>query len=219
MLFLAVFCGFLAENGREHLVEHQREEKYARQLLADLRADSVFLLRISRALDTMIIDYKKFEAVMNSPSPTNYDILSAYIKMLSLFSMRATATTYSEMKSSGSFRYMQNEELTNQIKKYYEGNLEYLKTNEDLSADLFKTQIQPFAINHFRMADFDNVNGTLLTTTPVFLNRNKESELQFMNILNLYNAGIVMYNERAVKPSVNRVNKIIELLKKEYHLK
>lgn len=219
MLFLAVFCGFLAENQREHLVEHQREKKYARQLLGDLRTDSVFLLRISSALDTTIIDYKKFEAIMNSPLPTNYDILNAYIKILSLFSMRATATTYSEMKSSGSFRYMQNEELTNQIKKYYEGNLEYLKTNEDLTADLFKTQMQPFAISHFRMADFDNVNGTLLTTTPVFVNRNKESELQFMNIMNLYNAGIVMYYDRAVKPSVNRVNKIIELLKKEYHLK
>jgi hypothetical protein len=26
MLFLAVFCGFLAENQREHFVEHQREK-------------------------------------------------------------------------------------------------------------------------------------------------------------------------------------------------
>ncbi len=27
MLFLAVFCGFLAENQREHVVENQREKK------------------------------------------------------------------------------------------------------------------------------------------------------------------------------------------------
>ena len=29
MLFLAVFCGFLAENQREHMVEHQRAKVYA----------------------------------------------------------------------------------------------------------------------------------------------------------------------------------------------
>ena len=29
MLFLAVFCGFLAEYWLEHIIEHQREKKYA----------------------------------------------------------------------------------------------------------------------------------------------------------------------------------------------
>ena len=33
MLFLAVFCGFLAENQREHYIEHQREKQYMRSLL------------------------------------------------------------------------------------------------------------------------------------------------------------------------------------------
>ena len=28
MLFLAVFCGFLAENQREHFIEHRREKEY-----------------------------------------------------------------------------------------------------------------------------------------------------------------------------------------------
>ena len=28
MLFLAVFCGFMAENFREHQVEHQREKQF-----------------------------------------------------------------------------------------------------------------------------------------------------------------------------------------------
>src|SRR6266540_1738543 len=42
MLFLAVFLGFIAENQREHIVEHQREKKFARRLLSDLRHDSLF---------------------------------------------------------------------------------------------------------------------------------------------------------------------------------
>src|ERR1044072_6309926 len=42
MLFLAVFLGFIAENQREHFVEHQREKKFAGRLLSDLRQDSLF---------------------------------------------------------------------------------------------------------------------------------------------------------------------------------
>ena len=39
MLFLAVFAGFLAENQREHYVEHQREKQYMRSMLQDLQID------------------------------------------------------------------------------------------------------------------------------------------------------------------------------------
>ena len=39
MLFLAVFCGFLAENQREHYVEHQREKQYVITMLEDLKAN------------------------------------------------------------------------------------------------------------------------------------------------------------------------------------
>src|SRR6185503_6461875 len=43
MLFLAVFCGFLAENIREHLIEKTREKQYIRSVLDDLRNGSLIL--------------------------------------------------------------------------------------------------------------------------------------------------------------------------------
>jgi len=46
MLFLAVFCGFLAENWREHIVEHQREKKYILSLIGDIRKDTSELSNI-----------------------------------------------------------------------------------------------------------------------------------------------------------------------------
>ena len=51
MLFLAVFCGFLAENQREHMVEHQRETKFIRSLSSDLEADTTRLGSIIRMRD------------------------------------------------------------------------------------------------------------------------------------------------------------------------
>src|SRR5215211_4115796 len=40
MLFVAVFCGFLAENIREHSVERHREKEFAKALYAELLDDS-----------------------------------------------------------------------------------------------------------------------------------------------------------------------------------
>jgi hypothetical protein len=40
MLFLAVFCGFLAENWREHLIEHKREKEFIGNLVRDLEKDT-----------------------------------------------------------------------------------------------------------------------------------------------------------------------------------
>ena len=60
MLFLAVFCGFLAENQREHYVEHQREKQYISSYLEDLKADihqldSLIAARLNRKrmMDTL----------------------------------------------------------------------------------------------------------------------------------------------------------------------
>ncbi len=219
MLFLAVFCGFLAENQREHFVEHQREKKYARQLISDLRADSTFYVRMSRLLDSNIVWQKEFEKLMNSGSPTDHDIVRAYLKLQAAFSMGATTATYSEMRSSGSFRYMQDAGLTVLIKKYYESSLAFLKLNEEASFDFFATHIEPFTLKHFRIADIDIVNDKLLTSFPVFLHRNKDTEFEITNIMGMYKTYLVIYFETAVKPATERANKLIELLKKEYHLK
>ena len=54
MLFLAVFCGFLAENQREHIVEHQREKKFMETLYDDLKKDTADLNNDIRWWDNMI---------------------------------------------------------------------------------------------------------------------------------------------------------------------
>ena len=50
MLFLAVFCGFLAENWREHIVEHQREKVLMKSMLKDIHADTVFFSQMIKGI-------------------------------------------------------------------------------------------------------------------------------------------------------------------------
>jgi len=43
MLFLAVFCGFLAEYKLEHIVEHQKGIQYIHSLEVDIQVDTAKL--------------------------------------------------------------------------------------------------------------------------------------------------------------------------------
>src|SRR6478735_12341725 len=56
MLFLAVFCGFLAENIREHNVEKKKGEQYVLSFAADLKKDTVQCdLSIAELSETMSV--------------------------------------------------------------------------------------------------------------------------------------------------------------------
>src|SRR4026208_325556 len=51
MLFLAVFCGFLAENQREHMVEHQREKQFIKSLIRDIQTDTARINELLKGRD------------------------------------------------------------------------------------------------------------------------------------------------------------------------
>src|SRR6185436_4117806 len=72
MLFLAVFCGFLAENQREHIVEHQREKKFMQSLVRDLKADTFKLGDIIQKRNDRALVLDSFIDLIKKPSaPTN----------------------------------------------------------------------------------------------------------------------------------------------------
>ena len=67
MLFLAVFCGFLAEYQLEHKIEKDRGKQYIQSFYEDLVIDSPQFNRL-------IIGYQKKLAVLQTMSPC-YDSL------------------------------------------------------------------------------------------------------------------------------------------------
>jgi hypothetical protein len=72
MLFLAVFCGFLAENFREHQIEHNREKAFIKSFIADLQSDTAqiaggkqFFEKTFKGLDTLMTALKAPDAIEN----------------------------------------------------------------------------------------------------------------------------------------------------------
>lgn len=67
MLFLAVLCGFVAENQREYMLERKREKQYIKTLIMDIQADlfninnriTEYSATLNR-IDTILNDYDSF---------------------------------------------------------------------------------------------------------------------------------------------------------------
>jgi hypothetical protein len=120
MLFLAVFCGFLAENFREHQVEHQRERQYMITMLEDLRADTSLL---HTALDYWNERNKSVdsvaEAIQIPVSKIDFNkVYRHFNRALDYYSFKYNDRTIAQLKNAGGFRLIREKEVANKIIAY-----------------------------------------------------------------------------------------------------
>src|SRR5574338_532128 len=126
MLVLAVFCGFLAENFREHQVEKQREKQFIRSLLQDLKADTANITD-NISLNKNIIKGKDslqnllYQMRTNKASP-QYE--NEFVHLLITYGihfreLNFVDNTITQLKNSGSLRLIRNQAATDSIGEYY----------------------------------------------------------------------------------------------------
>jgi hypothetical protein len=218
MLFLAVFCGFLAENQREHMVERKREEKFAKRLLSDLKEDSAFLNKGITRLQDRQNEYTNFLFVMTGrPKPTSFDILRSFTQLLKSYRPEFITTTYNQMKTSGGLRYINNDDLITALQKYYEIAVPKASEYADGLKKIFDNNIVPYMIKHFRFQKLSNTVDTLTEAQAEIFNRTPESDQEFINIMGVYQGACEgMLNQQI--PTLERCKELIGMLRKEYHL-
>ena len=119
MLFLAVFCGFLAENYREHIAEHQREKQFVRSLFNDIKADTANLTRIinSRTAKEHALDSLSY--LMNSDSVKDFRkeiyFYAAPVARTLPYRFVPDDGTMQQLKNSGAFRLIRNRLVVDSI--------------------------------------------------------------------------------------------------------
>jgi hypothetical protein len=219
MLFLAVFCGFLAENIREHKIEHQRAKELATSLYADFMNDSAHLKDIliirkewEDILDTLMNELEKPMALQNDT--TIFVIAGNYLSKRVYFV--PTTGTYEQIKQSGYLRYFKQDVAFNLVK--YESALHLLSLQLDLENKFVLENIVPFTtknINqkYLRTPDLKQdglAKEALVTKNPVFQNE-------------LYGqARFLQARSRIYLSTLKGLDSLsdvcINLLKKEYHL-
>ena len=136
MLFLAVFCGFLAENLREHKVEKVREKLYIKNLYKDLQADTALYNRYIKTATKTLAGIDTLEHLMNSPDRNKY--LSKIYFLVRTTTMRYTILfpnmrTFEEMKQGGQLRLIHNNNVADSISFYYNNLNLVLEQNIEIS--------------------------------------------------------------------------------------
>jgi hypothetical protein len=143
MLFLAVFCGFLAEYQLEHKIEKDRENQFIKSLIADLQDDekNLEVIRASELLGIARLD--TLINLLNSPplAKQNGDQLY-YLARVGPRSIPFSnnSRTFDQLKYSGGFRLIRNAESSNKIMGYYNqfSLVELLEDNYNHEFDNFK---------------------------------------------------------------------------------
>src|SRR5436190_23243318 len=113
MLFLAVFCGFLAENQREHMAEKARAKQYIQSFYDDLHNN---LATFSRIIN---FDKQKIAALNNMYScydtiSGNWKATSCLVQLIKNSAIFITAAfsdgTMEQLKNAGGFRLLKKED-------------------------------------------------------------------------------------------------------------
>lgn len=213
MLFLAVFLGFIAENIRETIVEHEREKKYAEHLLLDLKNDTAIFSKRITAFQQRQKDQAYFFKIMSAiPRSTDSAVYLSFSTLLRSWSPQFTTATYNQMKTSGSLRYIRNDGLTSELQKYYDVLLPQIDREVTDLRKVFTDHIVPYMVKHFR---FQAIADT--ASRNVIFNRTTESDQELINIMGAYGFGWDAVYDLHQK-DLEQDLKLIEMIKKEYKL-
>lgn len=225
MLFLAVFCGFLAENQREHMVEHQREKKYMGSLVSDLQADTaMFAKGIRRKEDRILAIDSVFLYFRNNREPQS--IPGKIFKLLrrTSFDQRLVRNTVTidQLKNAGGMRLIRNKAIADSISAYDFGCNAYDLYNEGyiIQGQTGYRNLEKM-VNAFDLLDQyiantgegirDNIPDSLVIG---FHPAELHEKLNFMMQLKVFaRQEINQFKDLALKAS-----QLIENIKKEYHL-
>jgi hypothetical protein len=122
MLFLAVFCGFLAENKREKIVEQHRAKDYAKSLNDDIKLDQDELARginqtrfMIDAIDSLVV----LSAKINKDGLVSGKFYYYGRFATSTFRIDWGKSTIDQLIQSGNLRYFTNKDLVGAINFYY----------------------------------------------------------------------------------------------------
>ncbi|MDO9000197.1 MAG: hypothetical protein Q7W45_10560 [Bacteroidota bacterium] len=112
MLFLAVFCGFLAEWQLEHVIENNREKEFINSMIEDAQIDTANINKVVKEnkirllyIDSLISVCFNYE----NQKTNDYEIYKLFRKAIRTASVvKPTERTLIQLKNSGGMRLIRN---------------------------------------------------------------------------------------------------------------
>jgi len=213
MLFLAVFCGFLAENWREQMQEHKRENEFMHSIVEDLKSDTLHsgiilnrLKRTSVGIDSVLNELSSPETISNSNNAYRL-----WTKNLDIKSFVSNDRTIQQLKNSGELRLIRNKAVSNGIMKYDQTVKNYYQQSNFMYSALSDQHI------YIQFFDFISLNKNENTPVPL-TEKGKKLLNEAYAHQQLWNSGLQGLISW-LKDVNNEGKNLLMLIQKEYHIK
>ena len=227
MLFLAVFCGFLAEYKLEHVIENQREKKYAASFLEDIKKDTAYLSREIPYWKDLLNHIDTVRAEIEKPygNRNNLSLYKSMSYMRTYSNFEYHDRTIEQLKNGGNFRLIRKSIVADSIIDYDASIKSILRDQESQSNDIYRnlnylqdkilnSKYSNIAVNNPKKADSifkNNPNAFIISAQ-------KESELfEYYNRLEFYQR-MTTYRVGSLNRINRRATNLIKLIETEYHL-
>jgi hypothetical protein len=211
-LFLAIFCGFLAENWREQMREHQREKEFIHSIVEDIKSDTlesgkilVQLRRTSAGIDSVLNALSSPGIIKNSNNA--YRLWTKYLDIKSFVS---NDRTIEQLKNSGELRLIRNKAVSDRIMKYDQTLKNYYQQSNFMYSAVSDQHI------YSQLFDFISLEKSMNFPVPLTEQGKKllNEAYAHQRLWNFGLAGLISWLE-----GVNEEGKkLVIFIQKEYHL-
>ena len=238
MLFLAVFCGFLAEYQLEHRIEKERAKELAISFYNELTGDSAAVSKaISNRIekDAALIYLKNYLKDSDLVNCSKSFALNFYTSLLStspsVFEPRSVILQ--QLQNSGSLRYFKNKELQDLA-----GDLSVAINNvherNKLELTYSQQHVQPFLLKHNDQDWLDTIsqNGKVFITEALRNYEDNNEKVRFalnnagsvnkkeaINMIGLFQVIIAGTYKTHYRKYDSLNQRLRAVLRKEYHIK
>lgn len=225
MLFLAVFCGFLAEWQLERTIEHQREKQFIRSLIEDLKRDTLQVRSYMRYNNLMLSYCDSVQyCVGNSDIFKNSNKFYDYARELARFTRYyPTDRTIQQLKNAGNMRLIESWDVSNAITEYDSKTKFLAELDAQLNEQIIK--YREYLVGFLDLSSYDKQN-------PIgsFMDIDIQTRGNPGYILNDLKMAKMIYNQaftlkmflQAVETSAAELiangKQLLDLLEREYHL-
>jgi len=225
MLFLAVFCGFLAEYQLEHLIEKQKEKQYINSFLKDLEIDNNQFSQLipvfnekDKSLDTLLMKIREI-----SPSTGANGIYKYYRQPFSYPDFIYSDRTIQQLKNSGGMRLIAKKAASDSIIGYDAAvklsDLYIIEGVKDLRLAIMQLSFKLFDLKCCPELGTNALSGQISFPEPgVLLTYDKKILTEYFNIVQESKRQFAFFRMQLEELKSKNI-RVRDYLKKEYHLK
>ena len=231
MLFLAVFCGFLAEWQLEHVIEHSREKVFIESIVKELESDN-------QQIDVVLKDTVRNNkldslgyALADIDNDKNNIKLAYSLKRVAGYfsSVMLSRSTISQLKNGGNMRLIRNRNVVDSIiviDNYIDlilsqdkAHSDFITSTTEFSSKIFDCRYNLKYMKYEKTFNMLTFKRFLQQQKSIqYLNNDEKLRIEYANLIfrqkSIYDTYIIM-----IKEYQSFSKRMIVFFNQEYHLK